>query len=312
MSLPSAAPLPWGELLHVQDEILSRRQGLDGGLTPAAWRWQLQRGAWQLVLPGIAVAHSGELTWPQRAWAALLAGGLGAAVSGDAAVHLAMGEGPSTPGRRVRVPPVRIDVAVPAARQCAAHRFFVPHRCAVLADVRHPARQPSQVRIAPAVLHSAAWAPSDRAAEWRLVAPVQQRLVRAADLTTELERFPALPRRALLSRVLLDVALGAHALTELDLLRLLRRNALPRPDVLQFGLRANGMRYLDCLWCHQRVAAEVDGVHHTEVDSWDADTLRGNEVVLAPGGPEMLLRFTGGNMRHDEPQVADQLRRALR
>lgn len=61
-----------------------------------------------------------------------------------------------------------------------------------------------------------------------------------------------------------------------------------------------------------RVAAEVDGAHHVEVGQWDADTLRANAVVIAERHDRvLLLRFTTGNLRHDELAVAAQLRKAL-
>lgn len=298
----------WQDLLAEQDGVLSRRQALAVGMPIGQWRWLLERARWQQVLPGVAVAHTGEVTWLQQAWASVLYAGDGAALSGDAAIQLIAQAGQ----RRALEPPARLDVAIPEGCQRAATGAFVPHRCSRLGDIRHPVRSPPQVRIAPAVLHAAAWAPTDRAAEWRIAAPVQQRLVRVVDVRRELARHLRLHRRSLVSRVLLDVELGAHAQTELDFLALLRRNSLPLPDRLQLLVRGDGLHYLDCSWRRQRIGAEIDGAHHRDVENWDRDTLRANDIQLRMDGGMLLLRFTGGNLRHDELAVVAQLRRALR
>lgn len=300
-----AKPPSYAELLEQQDGVLERQQALAGGLSKAAWQWRLDCGTWQTVLPGIVVAHSGTVTFAEKVQAAVLYGGEGAAVSGDALVYLMS-------KRRRGEPPDSIDVAVATDRQVAALEFFRPHRCSQLTELTHPARSPTQLRIAPGVLHAAAWAKSDRAAQWRVAAAVQQRLVTVPRLRDALALLPRLPRRRSIRLVLDDVELGAHARTELDFLAFLRRNHLPLPDRLQFLVRASGMRYLDGWWEKQRVGAEVDGTHHMEVGTWDEDTLRANAVLVAARDDRvMLLRVTAGNLRHREAELAEQFRAAL-
>ncbi len=304
----SVAPPPsYDEVLEQQQGVIARRQALAGGLSAETWRSRLDRGRWQAVLPGVVVTHTGKLSFLDRVWAGIAFAGAGAALSGDALLHLL------TEQRRGSWPaPDLIDVAVPAGCQTGARDFFRPHRVSGLAALLHPARLPPQVRAAPGVLHAAAWAPSDRAAEWRVAAAVQHRLVRVIDLRPALVLLPRLPRRALVRAVLDDVELGAHAQTELDLLALLRRHRLPMPDRLQFKVRANGTRYLDAWWERQRVLVELDGAHHRLVRAWDADTLRLNAIAVSSRQDRVLaLRFTGGNLRHDQLQVAAQLRAAL-
>jgi hypothetical protein len=202
-------------------------------------------------------------------------------------------------------------VVVPLARQRAPREFFRPHRIDAAAML-HPVRQPPQLRVAPAVLHAASWARSDRAAEWRVAAAVQKKLVTVPLLRAALKDSPRSRRQAAVRLVLDDVELGAHARTELDFLAFLRRNDLPLPDRLQFKVRANGVRYLDAWWDRQRVGAEIDGTHHMEVGTWDEDTLRTNEVLVAARDDRMLLlRVTAGNMRHKEAELAAQFRSAL-
>ena len=310
----------WREVAAAQRGVLSRQQALRSGLTQGQWRWQLDSERWQSVLPGVVVTHSGAVTAGQRAWAAVLAAGTGACLSGDAAlVELGM-----------RLPEGRVlDVAVPAHRLVTSPAFAVPsaaspegedagerrvevHRVTRLHELVHPVRSPPTVRLAPAVLHAAAWAPSDRAAEWRVAAAVQQRLVRPRDLRRTLAELPRLHRRALVTAVLDDVELGAHAAGELDFLRFLRSHRLPAPDRLQRPVRLGTLRYLDAWWERQRVGVELDGAHHRTVGTWEDDVLRSNDVMVAGRSDgTLLLRFSTGNLRHDGPRVAGQLRAVL-
>jgi very-short-patch-repair endonuclease len=164
------------------------------------------------------------------------------------------------------------------------------------------------VRPALAVVHSVATAPTDRAGEWRLAAAVQQRLVLPSELRTVLGALPDVVRSRLIASVLDDVELGAHAASELEFLRFLRRHGLPEPDALQRPVRAGGLRYLDAWWERQRVAAEIDGVHHRDAWTWDADLLRANAVQVGQRHDRaVLLRFSVSNLRHDEAEVVRQL-----
>ena len=309
--LPDPAASTWQELLEQQAGVLSRIQALRSGLTEEKWQWLIESGRWQRVVPGVAVAHSGLVTDRQRAWVGVLHAGDGAALTADAALieH----------GMKLARPGV-LDVAVPHRRVVRAQQLTLgeveeplrPHRLRELALWRHPVRRPAVLRVAPAALHAAAWAVSDRAGEWRLAAVVQQGLTQVPDLRRALAQMPRLSRRSLIRQVLDDVEYGAHAGSELDFLRFLRRHGLPLPDRLQRPVRAGRLRYLDAWWERQRVAAEVDGAHHRSVGSWEADTLRTNGVVLQERHDRvLLLRFTRGNLRHDEREVADQLRAAL-
>ena len=301
-------PSAWQEVVIAQDGVLSRQQALSGGLTADQWQWRLDASRWQALVPGVAVTHTGPVTARQERWAAVLIGGRGACLTGDAAlVELGMRLGDTSV----------LHVAVPEGRSVRPRVLstsvrVLPRESTALDRLRHPVRQPPTVRVAPAVLHAAAWAASDRAAEWRVAAAVQQRLVLPRDLRRALDDLPRLPRRALVATVLDDVELGAHAASELALLRFLRRHRLPPPDQLQRPVRAGGLRYLDAWWERQRVAAELDGAHHRDVASWEDDLLRANDVLVAGrAGSSVLLRFTTGNLRHDGARVAAQLAAVL-
>lgn len=303
----------WRQVAQKQDGVLSRRQARQAGMSEDAWQWLLDTERVRRLAAGVVVVHTGTPTARQQCWAALHSIGEGASLTGDAALELAGFDG----GRRAG----GLQVAVAPPRRIASKRWvegeprrFIAVRhvsAAEAADVTRVAGVPC-LPPALALVHAFDDAPSARAAEWRVAAAVQQRVVTADAVSRAASVVAELSRRALLDEVLLEVRRGAHAASELAFLRLLDRHHLPRPDRLQQPVRPDGRRYLDAWWSRRRTAVELDGGHHMEAAQWDADVLRANAVAVA-GRREgvLLLRFTTGNLRHDEQQVAQQLRSAL-
>lgn len=300
--------LTWRELAAEQDRVLAREQALAFGLGESAWNWQLVTGRWRAVLPGVAITHSGEPTERQRAWAGLLHAGRGAALTGDIGLVLRGFKGLTDPG---------VDVAVPWPRNVVNQRMLGGRELKVhgvrgLDRWVQPLPEPTTLSVAACVLHAVAWCPTDKAAEWRVAAAVQQRLTTPALIRDCLRQMQRLPRRALLREVLDDVELGAHAGSELEFLRFCDRFDLPRPDDLQVLVRADGKKYLDARYRRQRVGVELDGAHHRLVAHWEADALRSLQLAVARHGTgETLIRLTKGNLRHDGDQVARLLRQLL-
>jgi hypothetical protein len=162
-----------------------------------------------------------------------------------------------------------------------------------------------------AVLHAAAWATSDRDAEWRVAASVQKGITAAGLLRSTLAEMPTLRRRALIRSVLYDVEFGAHAGSELQFLRFCRAYELPRPDELQVRVRSGkATHYLDVRYRRQQTTVELDGAHHRDVATWEADALRSLRLASAMPG-ERVLRLTPGMLRHDGAEVAALLRSIL-
>lgn len=60
------------DVLDQQSGVVSRRQLLEGGATDADIRRWLRRRELRRVHEGVYVNHTGPLTWPNRAWAAVL------------------------------------------------------------------------------------------------------------------------------------------------------------------------------------------------------------------------------------------------
>lgn len=68
--------------------VITRRQALADGRTPAAIRHLLATRRWQRLFPGVYLAHSGSPTWRERLLAATLARGVGAVASLECALVL--------------------------------------------------------------------------------------------------------------------------------------------------------------------------------------------------------------------------------
>jgi very-short-patch-repair endonuclease len=294
----------WQERAQGQDGVLSRAQAVHGGLSEHAWQWRLHRD-WQRVLPGVAVTHTGPLTDRQRAWAAVLYAGRGAALSGDAALQM----------HGMTLSTSALDVAVPGERRAVDQLLSAGERLTIrrvtrLGGLIREQRELPLVTPHVAVLHAAAWAETDKVAELRVAAAIQQRRTAVPLVRAALDQMPRLPRRALLRLVLDDVELGAHAGSELQYLRFCRAHRLPLPDELQVRVRVGAVHYLDARYRRQRVTVELDGAHHRDVGQWEADALRTLRVVATMPG-ERVLRLTMGMLRHDGDEVAGLLRGVL-
>src|SRR5258708_6654230 len=109
-----------GKLLLAQNDVLSRAQALDGGMTEAALRHRLRPGgAWRIVLPGIYLATAGLPTVGQREMAALLYCGPCSVITGPAALNR---HGVWAPHSEVT------DVLVPEPRRRQSVGFVRVHR----------------------------------------------------------------------------------------------------------------------------------------------------------------------------------------
>jgi very-short-patch-repair endonuclease len=268
----------------------------------AAVRWRLSSGRWRRVCHGVIVTHCGPLSEEQRLWAAVLAAGDGAVLAGLTAARL---DGLSGFDER------RIHMLIPASRQVRkALRDVAVHRSVLLGggDV-HPVRLPPRTRLARSLVDAASWSATDRLARAVLAAGVQQRLVRAADLSHVVEHRTRGSRLALMRATLADVAGGAEALSELDFCDLVRRFRLPEPDRQVRRADDAGYRWLDAVWEWARLVAEIDGRGHMEVRTWWADMERDNALTI---DGYRVLRFPAFAVRDHGETVAAKIATALR
>jgi hypothetical protein len=208
-----------------------------------------------------------------------------------------------------------IHLLLPAARTAPATRpplRLVVHysRHLTPTDI-HPVRQPAQTRIGRSLVDAAAWMGTDRGAQAVLASGVQQRLVRVVDLDREVNRNARRHRRRLIKTTLADIAGGAHALSELDFMRLVvRQFNLPEPDRQVPRRDEDGRRrWLDACWERARLVVEIDGAAHIDALTYWDDMDRGNDLTL---DHYQVLRFPAWMVRYHPEYVATSIRKALR
>lgn len=202
--------------VDLQRGIVSRRQLLSDGITPAEIRWAVGRRA-QVVLPRVLALFTGGLDDRQR----LIAGQLWA--GSDA--HLAG----MTAARWHGLPDVPADgivrLLVPWGRHARREGFAVRWRTRRMDP--HPwSRAPLTICSPVRSLVDAAREVRDPArVRQMLIAAAQQGFVREQDLRGELEAG-ATRGSAVVRAALNDVSIGAWSLPELDVLTELARSAL--------------------------------------------------------------------------------------
>jgi hypothetical protein len=283
------------------DGVLSRSELLQMGCTSSEILARLAAGRWQRIGRAI-VAHNGPLSRRQRWRVALLNCGPHAVLTAFTALEALGLRGWTRDTVHVLAP---AGVARPDLNELRLHRSV-----SLRVDETLPARRCH--RVGPAALLAASTFESARPAVGLLAATVQQRLCVASDLREVLDRAPSTRHRADLLAAVGDIEMGAHALSEIDFVRLCRRHHLPVPAQQVVRVEPGGRRrYLDAEWLcadGRRVVVEVDGAVHLAPQKWFGDQLRQNEISLSGA---VVLRYPSVVVR-DEPQlVAAQLRRAL-
>ncbi len=144
-----------------------------------------------------------------------------------------------------------------------------------------------------------------------LAAGVQQRLVRAQDLSQVVDRMGAIRRRKLIRETIGDIAGGSQALSELDFTRqVIRAFRLPEPSRQAARRDAKGRRrWTDVTWDDYKIVVEIDGAQHTEdpLQRWD-DMER--DIDLGLDGYQ-TLRFPAWLVRTNPGYVARKILEAL-
>lgn len=307
LDLPTTAPAALRELAARQAGVVRRADLVDVGMTRSAIDAQVAARRWRAYGPCVIVMHNGALTPAQRQWLALINAGPRAALAARTAAELGGLTGWSDDIVHVLVERGATPPAIPCvAVKVHESRRYVPERDLL------PNRAPRRVRLERAVLDAATWTRSPRPACGIVVAAVQQRLSTPDRLRAELSQMGLVRHRRVLRLMLGDLAGGAEALNEIEFGRFCRRYGLPKPVRQVVRLDRNGRRrYLDATLVRQDgsvVAVEIDGAVHLVADTYWADCMRGNELVISG---ERLLRFPTIALYLHQDVVAGQLLRMI-
>ena len=262
------------EIVERQGGVVARAQLLAHGVGANDVRRRLRRRELVAHLPGVYVSHTGELTWVQSAWVAVLA------LEPAALCHASALRADDGPGRRDD--DGVLHVAVDRTRSADPPPGVRLHR---LADLEAKVRwnlSPPRVKVEHAVLDLAASSGSDLQAIAVLADAVQARRTTAARLTSTLAERPRIARRAFLTAVLDDVATGTCSVLEhaYYLTRVERAHGLP-VGTRQVVASTRGTIYRDVEYPGQGVVVELDGrLFHDNARARDADLERDLDTAL--------------------------------
>jgi hypothetical protein len=288
-------------LLHLQDNVVTRRQASGCGMTPGALRHRMRPdGPWQQLLPGVYLAATGTPSRRQEEIAALLYAGPASTLTGLAALH----------HHGVRAPEHdTITVLVPA-QQARDSRAFV--------RIWPTTRMPRLIccdgaikfaRVARALTDAARELGEFRAVRAVVADAVQRRCCRIEWLTEELSQAPR-RHSGSLRRALAEVTEGIRSAAEGDLRDLIIRARLPLP-MFNASLYAGTelVAIADAWWPGAGVAVEVDSREwHLSPEDWER-TMRRHSSLSKRG--ILVLHFTPNQIRHKPGWVAAEIRAAL-
>jgi hypothetical protein len=275
---------PLEDLLDLQDGVIARKQALDlPGESDATIRRRLRRREWVTQHPGVYLNHTGEPTWKQRAWAAVLYAAP-AALAGASALRAADG-----PGRRTHADDGPIEIAVDLTRDVREQPGIRIRRRTNLAGIAQTNLSPPRVRTEHAAIDAAAAAPTDLAAIGILSDVVRARRTTPKRLLAVAKSRTRLRRRHLLQSVLADAASGASSVLEMEFLRrVVRPHGLPAGDRQRRVETGGAVRpssahvvYRDVDHPELKQIIELDGrIGHSSTSERDADFERDLDAAV--------------------------------
>ena len=259
-------------MLADQEGVIARSQVITAGFDDDFIERRLRRKEWARVHRGVYVTHTGPLTWPQRAWAAVL-------WAWPAALARSSALGPEPSDRPVHV-------AVDHRRRVVDTEGVKVHRVVGLEVRVHWNATPPRMRVEEAVLDKCAACPDlssvvatvSDACGARRTTP--ERLLRAAHARTRLRN------RGWVLEALGAVAGGVSSVLEHGYLRRVERaHRLPRAERQLSAHTVDGVVYRDVTYERFRVVVELDGRvgHEWTRDRWgdmDRDLLAATDALL--------------------------------
>lgn len=262
-------------------------------------RHAIASGRWQSPCRGVVVSHNGKLSKDELDLVALNLCAPGSALGGMTSLRYDGFTGLDQPEAYVVLPE--------GADRPRQREGIITHWSTELTDSDvHPFKEPRRTRPARSLIDAASWCASDRFARTIVIAGLQQGLANARLMHQTMERRGTCKRRGLIRESVLDAEGGIQSLPERDFDEIRLGAGLPRPTRQVRVKGPDGHYFLDATWDEVNLTVEVHGAPHREINQWDADVRRGNEVAI--DGRRQLV-FTSYAIRREKPVVADQLLR---
>ena len=296
--MPRITPTPPAltQLLDRQNGVVTRRQALEH-LSESAVYERLGRH-WQILLPGIYIAHTGPVTDLQRLWAAQLFGGEDSMLDDTTALR--------EYGVNYLPDDAQIRLLVPDTVQRSSRDFVVVRRTIY---PPRPVIGPGGIRLAPTARALANFAlryDDERAVRAVLASTVQRRQVSLDLLDRELKIAPARGRQRLV-RVLEELHAGVRSAPEGDVRSLVETSSLlPTPLYnCLLGLPDGRKISPDLLIEEAALVHETNGrgPHFEEEDAFDSmqerhDTMTVAGLTVLHNSPR-LIRTEGSRVLAD-------------
>ena len=289
-----AVPDEVTSLLRAQANVISREQlcGLD--MSRRTLDWLLENETWTRLDTALFYAGAGDPPWRSLAWAASLAAGSAAIVTGPSAAQL---HGLTT------TDPRPITLVVPRGAP-ARNRYFskvtrsdVPRNTVTCSGLLCTSTADTLIDCAASL--------TARELDALVTTAFQRRRVTPGALRKAIARRRFVPQRATLQTAADDAALGAHSVIELDYLRDVERaHGLPE------GTRQSSVQpgeYTDVWYERYGVIVELDGRKFHENSAF-RDRRRDNRNAMSAA---TTLRFGQGDLGVDPCAIARDVAEAL-
>ncbi|WP_315093016.1 hypothetical protein [uncultured Cellulomonas sp.] len=300
----SGARLPTGidpgasALVAHQDTVATTAQLQTWGVQRSLVARRVAAGEWQRLFRGVVVLHSGPVTWRQRARAALLGAGDGAALSHTSAAFV---------HGLVRAPGAPVVVSIPGHRAVRSQPGLLIHRRDRMPFAGGVLRT---VGVDPTVLDLLDELDSEDDVVGLVCAAVRQGVLPGRVLRHARER-PRVRHRELLLDLLGEAGRGIESPLEHRYARdVERRHGLPTPQA-QLSERVED-RWIRADRVHTGlgVRIELDGQLAHPFGRTDDDTWRDNAVLIARG--DVTLRYRWRHVVVEPCATAAQVVAALR
>jgi very-short-patch-repair endonuclease len=271
--------MDWEQTARRQDGVVARRQLTEAGCADHDVRRLVRRRDLSPLLPGVYVGHTGEPTWHQRAWAAVLYAEP-AALWGASALRAAGSQRHQT--ERV------VHVAIDWTRRVRHQPGVRVHRVLDLEPRALWHVGPPRMRTEEALVDLASHADDEVSAIALLADAVQARHTTPPRLRSALAGRRRVARRGLLDGILEDITAGTHSVLEHRYLTAVERaHGLPRGE-RQARVGELTARH-DVVYTEATVVVELDGrLYHSVSADRFADLERDTASLLAGHVPVRL------------------------